>query len=84
YFRGRNGQMPQARAVDGFAQRLLSVTGDPFRFDVASDVKVVVLYRDNFSSRDPIRVRTQQCTTFGDAQDYNVPMLVHLNPLSFA
>ncbi len=72
YFRGRNGVMPQARALGGLAQRLLSTTGDSFMFDVTTDVKTVILYRDNFAARDPIRVRTQFCTNPAHAQDYNV------------
>jgi len=72
YFQGRNGEFDNARANGGIAQRILSTIGDAFAFNVTPDVKTVVLYRDNFSTRDPIRVRTQQCSTPTDAKDYNV------------
>ncbi|HRF96624.1 MAG TPA: hypothetical protein PLZ51_15560, partial [Aggregatilineales bacterium] len=72
YFRGRNGEYPSARAEEGMGMRLLSTTGDAFSFNVVAGIKTVILYRDNYSARDPIRVQTSVCSVPADAKDYNV------------
>ncbi|HRF96625.1 MAG TPA: hypothetical protein PLZ51_15565, partial [Aggregatilineales bacterium] len=89
YFYGRSAQMLDTRAQEGVGQRLLAAGNNIFRFDVAPTVARIVLYRNNYTARDPIRVRTSiggSCVpqdfnvvnTGGDA-DWGFPVVINLN-----
>jgi len=64
---GRNGRVNIAAAQDSRAHRLLSGT---FTFNVAASVRTVILYRHDFTPRDPLQMRTLQCGNPSNERTY--------------
>ncbi|MCL4252594.1 MAG: hypothetical protein KJ043_02300, partial [Anaerolineae bacterium] len=65
FMTGRNGSLVSSEAQDGISHRLMDGL---FRFEIDQNVDTLVLYRNNLSWRDDIRIDTDQCTTPADAK----------------